>query len=77
MVVLARGNAWRPLDRFFTVAPSKNRSIVPLSRWMSSASRMPPSVTDTVVTAADAFAFCSFVTENVPPSSTRMFVVPL
>ena len=26
---------------------------------------------------ADVFAFCSFVTENVPPSSTRMFVVPL
>ena len=74
--VSARGNACRPLDRFFSVAPSKNRSIVPLSRWVSSASRMPPSVTDTVVTA-DACAFCSFVIENVPWFSTRTSVVPL
>ena len=72
----ARGNAVRLLLRFRSVALSKNRSIVPLSHWISSASRMPPSVTVTVVAAVEC-VLCSFVIENVPSFSTRMSVVPL
>ena len=72
----ARGNAVRLLLRFRSVALSKNRLIVPLSHWISSASRMPPSVTVTVVAAVEC-VLCSFVIENVPSFSTRMSVVPL